>query len=82
MRKADAQASVDADGGSELSGGPYRFVNREFLVISYETDPELIRASPPEPLEPLDQPVAHELTDAGQFRLRQLYQSGPVILRG
>src|SRR6202167_985176 len=38
---------------------PYRFVNREFLVITYETDPELIRAGLPEPLEPIDQPLMH-----------------------
>jgi acetoacetate decarboxylase len=37
-------------------GGPYRFVNREFLAITYETDPELIRLHLPEPLEPLDRP--------------------------
>lgn len=32
--------------------GPYRFVNREFLVITYRTDPELLRKVVPEPLEP------------------------------
>jgi len=32
--------------------GPYRFVDREFLVITYRTDPELLRAVVPEPLEP------------------------------
>jgi len=31
--------------------GPYRFVNREFLVISYRTDPERLRRVVPEPLE-------------------------------
>ncbi|MCC7281300.1 MAG: acetoacetate decarboxylase [Acetobacteraceae bacterium] len=30
--------------------GPYRFVNREFLVISYRTDPALLEAVVPEPL--------------------------------
>jgi len=30
--------------------GPYRFVGREFLAITYETDPELLRAVVPEPL--------------------------------
>ncbi len=42
--------------GPSYPAGPYRFVNREFLVISYETDPDLIRAGLPEPLEPIDQP--------------------------
>ncbi len=31
--------------------GPYRFVNREFLVITYRTDLEALRAIVPEPLE-------------------------------
>ena len=36
--------------------GPYRFVNREFLIITYRSDPEKLRAVVPEPLE-LDQPL-------------------------
>lgn len=32
--------------------GPFRFVDREYLIITYETDPEAIRAALPEPLEP------------------------------
>jgi len=32
--------------------GPYRFVDREYLLIHYESDPEAIRAMLPEPLEP------------------------------
>lgn len=31
--------------------GPYRFTNREFLVITYRTDPDRLRALVPEPLE-------------------------------
>ncbi|MDQ8000532.1 MAG: acetoacetate decarboxylase family protein, partial [Pseudomonadota bacterium] len=31
--------------------GPYRFVDREFLVVTYRTDPEALRAVVPEPLE-------------------------------
>jgi acetoacetate decarboxylase len=31
--------------------GPYRFSNREFLVITYRTDPDALRAVVPEPLE-------------------------------
>ena len=30
--------------------GPYRFVNREYLIITYRTDPEKLRAVVPEPL--------------------------------
>ena len=31
--------------------GPYRFVDREYLVITYRTDPENLRALVPEPLQ-------------------------------
>ena len=33
------------------SPGPYRFVNREYLIITYRTDPAKLRAVVPEPLE-------------------------------
>jgi acetoacetate decarboxylase len=36
--------------------GPYRFINREFLIITYRSDPEKLRAVVPEPLQ-LDEPV-------------------------
>lgn len=32
--------------------GPYRFVDREYLIIAYESDPDAIRAAVPEPLVP------------------------------
>src|SRR4030095_4485452 len=35
--------------------GPYRFTNREYLVITYRTDPAKLRELVPEPLE-LDGP--------------------------
>ena len=38
--------------------GPYRFLQREYFIISYRTDPELLRAVVPEPLETTD-PVVH-----------------------
>ena len=38
--------------------GPYRFFRRAYLVINYKTDPALIRASLPEPLEPAGDVVA------------------------
>lgn len=36
--------------------GPYRFVNREYLIITYRTDPGALRALVPEPLE-LGEPI-------------------------
>ena len=32
--------------------GPYRFINREYFIVTYETDPAAIRAALPEPLQP------------------------------
>ncbi len=60
MRKADVLKLPSMPmAGPSYPAGPYRFVNREFLVITYETDPELIRAGLPEPLEPIEQPFVH-----------------------
>ena len=36
--------------------GPYRFVDREYLIITYRTDPEALRALVPEPLQ-IDEPI-------------------------
>lgn len=36
--------------------GPYRFTDREYLIISYRTDPEALRAVVPEPLT-IDEPL-------------------------
>lgn len=40
--------------------GPYRFVNREFLIINYRTDIEKLRELVPEPLEVTDPIVKYE----------------------
>ncbi|CAH1689033.1 putative acetoacetate decarboxylase 1 [Hyphomicrobiales bacterium] len=40
--------------------GPYRFVDREYVVISYRTDPEALRAIVPEPLEIAEPIVKYE----------------------
>jgi len=40
--------------------GPYRFVDREFFVITYRTDPEALRAVVPEPLEIVEPLVKYE----------------------
>ncbi|MFG6468420.1 acetoacetate decarboxylase [Roseateles sp. BYS87W] len=36
--------------------GPYRFIDREFLIVTYRTDPDALRAVVPEPLQ-LTEPV-------------------------
>lgn len=38
--------------GPSYPKGPYRFINREFFIITYESDPGAIREAVPEPLEP------------------------------
>ncbi len=40
--------------------GPYRFINREFLVITYRTDMDALRAVVPEPLEVAEPIVKYE----------------------
>ncbi|MGB8316292.1 MAG: acetoacetate decarboxylase [Aestuariivirga sp.] len=40
--------------------GPYRFVNREYMIISYRTDPDALRAVVPEPLRFSDAIVKYE----------------------
>jgi acetoacetate decarboxylase len=36
--------------------GPYRFVDREYLIVTYRTDYDALRAVVPEPLES-DEPI-------------------------
>ena len=40
--------------------GPYRFINREFFVVTYRTDPAALRAMVPEPLLPAGDLVKFE----------------------
>jgi Acetoacetate decarboxylase (ADC) len=57
-QRLDAPAALGRGGsqqGLDLTG-PYRFVNREFVVITYRTDPEKLRAVVPEPLQ-IDEPL-------------------------
>jgi acetoacetate decarboxylase len=58
MRKADVLGlpSMPAAGPS-YPAVPYRFINREFMVITYETDAAVILEQQPEPVEPLDTPL-------------------------
>jgi acetoacetate decarboxylase len=41
--------------------GPYRFINREYLIVSYETDMDALRAQVPEPLVVREPIVKFEL---------------------
>lgn len=66
--------------------GPYRFVNREYLVITYRTDPEALRALVPEPLEVTDPVVKFEfirMPDSTGFgNYAESGQVIPVSFRG
>jgi acetoacetate decarboxylase len=39
--------------GPSYPHGPYRFINREYFIVVYESDEEAIREAVPEPLEPV-----------------------------
>ena len=55
--------------------GPYRFVNREFLVITYRTDLQKLRELVPEPLQVSDPLVKFEFIRMPDFnRLRRLHR--------
>jgi acetoacetate decarboxylase len=40
--------------------GPYRFINREYMIVTYRTDREALEAIVPEPLEVIDSTVKCE----------------------
>jgi acetoacetate decarboxylase len=59
---------------------PFCFRNREYFIISYETDPEALRAAVPEPLQPIDRLVHYEfirMPDSSGFG--DYTESGQVI---
>ncbi len=66
--------------------GPYRFVNREYLIITYRTDPDALRAVVPEPLEIVEPLVNYEFirmpdsTGFGDYT--ETGQAIPVRLNG
>src|SRR5438128_9805922 len=67
--------------GPSYPAGPYRFIDREFMIITYETDPDIIRQQLPEPLEPIDLPIVHyewiKMPDSSGFG--DYTESGMVI---
>ena len=60
--------------------GPYRFVNREYLIITYRTDPKALEAVVPEPLKVAAPHVKYEfirMPDSSGFG--DYTESGQVI---
>jgi acetoacetate decarboxylase len=45
--------------GPSYPAGPYRFIDREYMIISYLSDPDIIRHHLPEPLQPVAEPIVH-----------------------
>src|SRR5579864_6743107 len=39
--------------------GPFRFIDREYMIIAYESDPEAIRQAVPEPLVPVPEAIVY-----------------------
>ncbi len=59
---------------------PYRFINREYFIITYETDSDALRAVVPEPLKPENDLVHYEfirMPDSSGFG--DYSESGQVI---
>ncbi|MGC9666085.1 acetoacetate decarboxylase [Planosporangium sp. 12N6] len=83
------QAGATPLGGPAYPPGPYRFLRREYLNITYRTDPEALRAVVPEPLEVAEPLVRFEVikmpdssglgsyTESGQV-LRVVYDGEPA----
>lgn len=60
--------------------GPYRFIHREFFIITYRTDPAKLRAMVPEPLEVPEPLVAYEfIRMADSTGFGDYTESGQVI---
>jgi acetoacetate decarboxylase len=66
--------------------GPYRFIDREFLIITYETDMEALRKQVPEPLEIPEALVKFEfikMPDSSGFgSYTEAGQVVPVVFKG
>ena len=64
--------------------GPYRFINREFFIVTYRTDPEALKAVIPAPLEMTDPVVKFEFIRMPELdRFRRFYgkragHTGPI----
>ena len=62
MKLADVRANAFAMplNNPAYPRGPYKFYDREYVVISYRTDPDVLRAVVPEPLEVVGDTVNYE----------------------
>jgi hypothetical protein len=57
--------------------GPYRFINREFVIITYRTDRKALERVVPKPLEPIDDLVKYAfIRMPDSTGLRRLHRIG------
>jgi acetoacetate decarboxylase len=52
---------ITAVNAAAYTPGPYRFTNREYLRITYRTDPTALRRAVPEPLKVREPMVRYEV---------------------
>jgi acetoacetate decarboxylase len=62
-------------------GGPYRFVDREYLNITYRTDPDAMRALVPEPLQVAEPLVRFEVMSMPDVSGLGAFKESGQILR-
>ena len=60
IHKIRSQAFAMPINSPAFPPGPYRFVNREYFIIRYRTEPDRLRAVVPEPLQLVDPIVNFE----------------------
>ncbi len=88
MKLADVRARAFAMplNAPSYPPGPYRYYDREHLVIAYRSDPEMLRSVVPEPLEPtgdlVDLEFVHSPDSTGFGPYTRCGQRIPVVFRG
>ena len=72
--------------GTSYPKGPYHYINREFLIVKYETDMEIIKSIVPEPLEVVEPTATFEIivmpVSTGFSAYIEAAQSVPVTIDG
>ena len=58
---------------------PYKFINRQYFIIQYETDPEILKRLIPYPLKPVGNTVIFDWMDMGDNPFGHYFESGIVV---
>jgi acetoacetate decarboxylase len=59
--------------------GPYRFVNREYLIITYRTDPAKLRAVLPQPLQFDEREAPHALAPVAELPVLEIMSATHIL---